>query len=708
MNLNFQSPLYFLGLVAVVIPIIIHLLERKREITISLPTVRFIMEAHRRIARRLKIRRWILLLSRIMMIIILSSILARPVLVSREALVSEIRPQSTVIILDNSASLFYRQGGLTRWDEARGLASEFAAMILGAGEAAVLTTGGREEDGRFVRDYKQIEGRLEKLSPTEKATDFANSLNRAYLMMEQAAYPDRQIVLITDMGRPEWGRFEVSMLEKPLLDVPVRVLDISGEKEGWNKAVMGFDVITEPGEEGIGRVRVVLRGFGDVAKKKTTLQLDLNDRILARRIVESEDGGEQVYDFNLPRLQSGVHRIVASIDTDPLAFDNRFYGTFDYGGQIRVMTVDGSPQASLVNSETFFLRAALVPDRFSEDRKIDNFVIFPGQLKEGLLRQHDIVILANVRSLDAPMAMALSRWVNEGGGLIIFLGENYQPGVYQASFDAGGADLLPVYLGNVAEPPRDGTIGYLDYESPPLQVFRREGQGGFSRARFQRYVSPAAGGLKPGAKSLISFEENGEMPLMVERTMGKGKVILFTSSADLDWNNLPAQTVYLPLIQRSLEYLARTGGLSIGQSFDVGEPASLGLTEDIGRKEITVTSPSGKREVAPVESGPSGSRAYLGEAGEAGFYYFYPEGTEVPVSSNVDRRESDVRRVPDEKLEALEEVLPLEILHLDEAGITVKSLRGTRDLAPLFFIMLLCLLVLEGTMSISGRSRDKS
>ncbi len=700
MSLVFLQPLYLLGMLAAAIPVVIHLMERRREMTLTIPTVRFIIEAHRRRSRRLAVRRWLLLAARVIVVLLLAAALARPVIQRPRSLLDAALPGSTVIILDDSPSMAYERIAGTRWDRAGILASGLVARLTAQGEAAVLATSRPNDALGFSRDGRALAARIEAWPLSGRPADLAAAFNAAYRLLDKASLNTKQIVFLTDFSRPDWQAFKPDQLARPDLSVPIRMVDLSGGAGAWNRAVEQVSVTAGKGEAGAGRVRVTLTGWGPVPAQPVSLGLELDGKMVSRRLLDNPAPGEQSYDFVLPRLERGSHQLSAVLDEDPLPFDDRCHAVVDYGGRIKVLTVDGSPQASLINSETFFLRAALVPDRLSEERVVDNTVVFPAQLQPGGLSVYDVIILANLRSLDAGLAEPLAAWVGGGGGLIVFLGDNFQRAAYQSSFDASGADLLPYFPGDPAAPPSPGALEYADHDAYPLSVFRKPGSGDLTRARFSRFVPPGGGGLKPGAKTLLAFDPRGEKPFLIDRPAGKGRVLLFTSSADLDWNNLPAQSVYLPLLQRCLEYLAGDRGLAQRTSFEVGESPWVTVPEEARGAAVYAATPAGERLAARVERSTEGERAVAGAAELAGFYQFFAGTRELPAAVNASRRESDVRRVADEALAAAAAILPLETVEMEEKDLAGEGLRGTIDATPWLFGAILALLLAEGIISV--------
>ena len=138
--------------------------------------------------------------------------------------------------------------------------------------------------------------------------------------------------------------------------------------------------------------------------------------------------------------------------------------------------------------------------------------------------------------------------VRNGGGLIVALGENSGTRAW-----GGASELLPGTVGEIIDrsAERGGTMGSLDRNHPALESFRGARSGDFTSARYLRYRALS----QESSDGVLARFDDGGIAL-TERQVGDGKVVVFTSTFDGYWNDLPVQPVFLPLIQSLVRHAA--------------------------------------------------------------------------------------------------------------------------------------------------------
>ena len=221
----------------------------------------------------------------------------------------------------------------------------------------------------------------------------------------------------------------------------------------------------------------------------------------------------------------------------------------------------------------------------------------PRELDAAQLAQHDVVVLLNAGSdLSSTQANALNDFVRDGGSLLMAPGDRVNAGPFNQLF----ADISPAALD---QPVRLGGGDYLliadmDRRHPVLLPL-----GSDWAVRFEGYWAATAA---PDADVLMQFD-NGS-PALLERAVGQGRVLLFASSLDTEWNNLPLQGLYLPFAHESLRYLAQATekerAYRIGDVIDlasaVAEDATLTVTDAAGAVSQLLP---GNRTLTPVTNG---------------------------------------------------------------------------------------------------------
>jgi hypothetical protein len=235
----------------------------------------------------------------------------------------------------------------------------------------------------------------------------------------------------------------------------------------------------------------------------------------------------------------------------------------------------------------------------------------------------------------------LTYFVRNGGGLIFALGDQINPTIFNQLF----RELSPAILGERAfgSINRESSVILtdVDYQHTIFRMFSEAGHGDPSSAQFYQYFTTT---LLAAEAVLARFDDGG--PALLERKVGGGKVVLFTSSIDSEWNNLPVKAIFLPLLYQTLQYAAAENK---GQkSYLVGEPVALqNFSEtEIKNGKLSARTPAG----AEIKIS---SRMFDG-ADEPGIYQIQAGGKRgrEMFAVNVDARESDLTALALEDFQA--------------------------------------------------------
>jgi hypothetical protein len=253
-----------------------------------------------------------------------------------------------------------------------------------------------------------------------------------------------------------------------------------------------------------------------------------------------------------------------------------------------------------------------------------------------------LVILDEVAPPAGAIGARLHALLDGGGGIVILPGNN---GV--ETWPADWRAVLPATVGPVVDRTADagGTLSSIDYAHPVFELFNAPRSGDFSTARFYRYRTLTP---QPTAAVVARFDDGA--PAMVERTVGSGKLVLWASTLDAYWTNLPLQPVFLPFVHQL--------GRHVGRYADPREWFVAGEVLDLSRHgELTAPFTGGRAADsvgALVLEAPSGARERVTATGaghlvtlrEQGFYELRgpntPLGSGRPIAVNVDRAESDL------------------------------------------------------------------
>jgi hypothetical protein len=379
------------------------------------------------------------------------------------------------------------------------------------------------------------------------------------------------------------------------------------------------------------------------------ISLEIDGRSLQAKPFELEPNSSVTLSFDPVTVPTGEARGAVRISDDALAADNSYYFVLSSGQALSVLSLEEGARRA---RRSFYIERALeIGDRpaFRSESKALS------QLRAADLGDRDVVILNDVPSLPAAQAALLIEFVEKGGGVVVVLGESSS----RNAFTEAGA-LLPAALGGIVDRARDwgGTLSYLDFGSPVFEVFNAPHSGDFSGAKFFRYRAFA----QPVNEGVLARYDDG-VPALVERRVGAGRVLVWTSTLDTFWNDLARQPVFLPfvhqLVKHGASYAEAASWHQVGEVLDADRYLQMALEGEAAEDErstrsfdIVVTAPSSRKIVLPRTE----EKALLALE-DQGFYEVRRARTgggasSASVAVNLDTAESDLSPLDPEELVA--------------------------------------------------------
>lgn len=682
MNITFLNPSFLWGLPVVSIPVLIHLLSRRRPVTSQFSSVKFIQLASTTVVRRFKLKQLILLILRSLILLLLTLLFARPV-VRRMPLFAQAEgvSRSSVILIDNSYSMGYMKEGESLFALAKKVARRILKMTKRGDRAALFLISDEVEPlVSYLTDDKQILWeRLEKGTLSFRPTNLLPGISQAYKILQESGSPNREIILITDLGINGWQGIDGKSIKEFDPEVKFIIIDLNRELL-FNVAVAKVDCrrltmgetsqisakIRNYSKEKISRLFVSV-----YLEPQSKFQIDRETgKKVGQGFVDLKGGREASKDFfyNFPR--EGTYLGKVEIQEDSLPADDRFYFKAEALEKIKVLLIDGHPGISSFSSETFYLTLSLSPttsEVSTGQSPLVVKVVTPDGFPQEKLDDFSVIFLANVGKVTSSLRERLTNFVREGGGVVFSLGDNVNAQEYNLNFD----NLLPAKLVEVKGKSKGKrefkAIDFQDFTHPILQVFAQGKEGDLTRTRFYQYFATQ---VKPSAKVVLGLADG--LPLLIEGELpypGAGKVLLFTSTLDRDWNNLPSKPVFLPLIQQMVRYLAlSTLREEPWGTFLVGEKISYGLGPGELPSSVEIIGPQGKKfSVIPVQKRDF-SGIEFGPVEVPGIYQlsYIADGKwnnkYLPLNLNIESNESDLAKMGTREIKKLFLATPIKII----------------------------------------------
>lgn len=630
--MSFLSPWFLLGLLGVGIPLAIHLSHKQKTQKVVFSTLRFLKRTPKKMIFFQQIQQWLLLLARAAIVALLAIAFARPFFAETIAAPPGMSPRSVVMVLDTSMSMQYGD----YFDRAKKAALGVLRSLHTGDEAAVVTFAeGTGQVRELTTDLTRLAAFVQNLNaPGFQATAYLAALRLADQMLRSARYSDKTVVLISDYQRRAFENLDAGWRLGP--GVAFKSIKV-GDRDTTNLAIT--EVKSPPRlirdqEEHIILGRVQNLGTQSLSEARVSLAID--DQTIDNRKVALTDGPGTVVQFHTKFRKRGVYRGALTVMDDRFAPDNTFYFTINVLRPLRILAVVDESAAGRLTAATRWFESALGRrdgSRFQLD------VLRPGQVTQEAIGTCNVIVLLDVKQLGPIQMKAVESFVQKGGSLMMAPAERVAAQTFNRLFGR----LAPARL-DQKHTDLNGdfrVIAEINQRHPIIRALQISRNNDLGSARFRGYWSttPVA-----GSEMIMRFD-NGQ-PALLERRVGRGRVLLFTSSLDTAWNNFALQGMYLPLMQETLRYLALQEEKK--PFYTVGEPVRMKVPPG---NALRVTPPLGAETV--LTAATSDDLVYRNTL-TPGFYTVRGGDHEDFLAVNVSPLESDFSSIaPDEIQEAL-------------------------------------------------------
>jgi hypothetical protein len=573
---------------------------------------------------------------------------ARPFLRGSNVSAASGGARDIVVLLDRSYSMGYGD----TWTRAQRAAAAAIENTTGADRISLVVFADTAEVAlRSTPDRSRAVAEINAAAPGAGSTKYAPALKLAGSLLAESLLPRKEIVIVSDFQRGGWQPDDTLRMPggTTITTVPV---------EGAQGANLAMTPVALLRSREAGQPERITVTAGVVNRTATPaadvpIELVIDGRVVQDLRISAAANASATVSFAPVTITTPNTRAVVRLGTggqapvDALARDNVFNFTVTPTAPVPVMAVSqGSSDATL------YLSRALA---IGEAPRFDASMQSPDALAGDALNRARVIFLNDVGINDAAAAKLVA-FVEGGGGLFMAMGQ-------RATWPSSRAGWLPASIG----PPVDRTRGAarlsgMDYGHAVFEPFRAPRSGDFSSARFYSYR--ALGAAKDA--SVLARFDTGE-PALVERTAGRGRVILYASTLDLSWNDLALKPMFLPFVHQLGRHLSgfreQPAWLTIGQVLDIdAAEVAAGATSGRAARAAdgrTILTPSGQRRDLPVPApapGASAPPAAALELNEQGFYEIRGAGRDagpvIVAASNVNLAESNLDRMDPKELVA--------------------------------------------------------
>ena len=673
---GFTSP-WLLGALALGgIPIVVHLLHKRRFKISDWAAMRFLIEAARKNDRRIRLEQLILLAVRVLILVLLVLALAQPYVESLGTVFQADVPRHRIIVVDASYSMGYRPAEFSRFDRARATARQIVTEAA-QGDAFNLARISGLPPQVLVRQtaYEPdlVIDEIERLALTDERGDVAAMLEQLIEVASREAgdIPQKEVYIISDFQRESWAPAGVEqarlreLFEKLADKARVMLIDV-GDPQSPNLAVTSFSM-DEPFVT-VGRevqLHASLRQFGGSLVAQQTVEMYVNGQLAATRQVAVEPGNEASVTLTHTFSEPGEHRLEVRATGDALPADNQHWLAVPVRKELNVLLVNGRPAGRPADTATHYLETALAPSTSRQrwEGITQPRVISDGELAATDLSLYDCVFLVNVGLLTPREADLLHAYVEGGGGLVIVPGDQVNADNYNQHLYRDGRGLLPVQFGDhrghagTQSPTAADVFTFAPEEPrhPIIHKFEGNPAAGLTNTLVLEYITAV---LPPESTARVPIEylETGD-PAIITAAVGRGQVIVYTTSADNRWGPWPLQASFTPIVHETVRFAV--SGRWTERQLEVGEPLIRSVSTRAFDLQATIRQPDGAQDPVSIADADGFARINYDETERSGLYEVQlgpPLNQSEWFAVNVDARESDLAKVTSDEL--AEELLP--------------------------------------------------
>ncbi len=612
--MGFLAPWFLAGSLAVGLPIWLHLLKQHKSTPLPFSSLMFWEQRTQSSIKHRRLKYLLLFALRLALLILLALAFANPFMNTTGAAAAGGK-KLVALAIDNSYSM--RQDG--RLDRAKQDAVQALSSLSGGDKGIVLAFGSAVRlMNEATSDVPELRAAIQAIQPSDSRGSYAE-LARSLRSIAQSAHMPVEAHLFSDMQKSSWP---TNFSDARIGEGTKLVFHPVADKRLPNFAVETVNAPRRVYDPKKVRIQATVAGYG-TQKATKSVALVLNGKELATKQVDVPAGGRANVEFLTLDAPYGMNRGEIRITpADDFPSDDHIYFSIERADPRRILFVHEERN----QRGQLYYQTAL--DASAEAA----FVLEPmtaEQVANVSPAKYAVVVLSDVASLPGAFESALQKYVQGGGAVLIALG--------RMSTQHPRVPIFDEAIGEARYAAREGdrfqTVAYIDPAHPAVQRSHQ-----WDNVKFYQSVR-----VEPG-KSKVIAKLSDNTPLLLEKQIGEGRVLVFASTFDNISNDFPLHPSFVPFVEETASYL---GGLDDGSAnFTVGAYLELRAAREQGTT-VEVLDPAGKRALSLEESARAQTIALTSE----GFYDVRrPSGRHELVAVNADRRESDLDVLPAETL----------------------------------------------------------
>jgi len=664
---EFLNPFALLAMAAVAVPLFLHLFNLRQPTTVDFSSLAFVKELQKSAVQRVRIKEWLLLALRMLAIACLVLAFARPTLTGEFAPVGDEVRTAHAIVIDNSPSMQVRDGSGAYLDQARSKARGVLETVGTDDDVLVWPTAlGAGTTPSIGDSPARARQAIDAVEERAGAAGLGAAVVRAARQLQESDAPRKVVYVISDLQE---SRLSDSLTARVPEPTQVTLLPV-GSRTPANVGITDVQVVSRIAEVGQPvQLEATLVNYGSQTLNGFVASVFLGEERVAQSTTTLEPRTPTTVSFTATPQERGWLQGRVEIADDEFAVDNRRRFTLHVPEERRVLVVRGNGQ------DTRFVDLALSSEMIADRIAFRSTTVGEDRLASSDLGAFDAVLLVGPQGLSSGEVGSLARYVEQGGGLLLFPSAQARPEDYNALFETVDGGTFRGFSGAQGGDRSIAAFDRVDLEHPLFEgVFDRSKQQEDTQVEspdifYAMNYQPAG-----GAEQTLIELSNG-FPFLQEVRHGGGVMLVTAVAPSPTWSDLPVRGLFIPLLYRSVYYLS-AGASVAGEQLTTGDDSELRITGVSPDATLRIVGPEGL-ERSPEQRMLFGAVLLQtgGDLTTPGFYDVRSgESLVRRVAVNVEAAESDLRRAePDEAAKALGEATEASVQVLGGASPDVTA-----------------------------------
>ena len=620
----FLNPAILFGLLAASIPVIIHLFNLRKLKKIEFSTLAFLKELQKNKIRKIKLKQWILLALRVLIILFIVMAFARPALQSIQIGGTTSAAKTTAIfILDDTFSMSVVDQKGSYFNQSKEIISRVISQLQEGDEVGLILVSAPKMENKLTSNLSEFIKNVEQLDLSYSSGDLNSTIVKASQLISESKNFNREIYVLSDFQKNKITNKNINNDLSELLNESVKLytFDLS-DKDVFNLSVDELKInnqIFEKDKPVSFSVTITNNSNQDV--NSAVVSVFMNTERAAQKSFDVSPGQSTIVEIEAVPKSTGFIDVAAEIETDEIEQDNKRFTSLFIPEKISVGMFSENP------ADLNFVDLALQTlgeGKYTIEKK------GLSQITSQQLNKYQMIIVSS-NSIPSGIEQ-IKNYVREGGGLILFPASIFDAVKINQLFSQLGLGINSSFVGKVNSNDLKIKFDKTDFNHPLFQnIFQNEEKKKYESPELNAYYK-----LSSTGNQLISLIDGSSF--LSEYKMGKGKTFVFNSAPVLSWSDFPIKSIFAPLINKSVVYLSSKERDE--NVFLAGEEVNLNL-KSINLSQIKIIKPDKSEEFMNLSENSGRDYLTYSNTNVAGSYKFYSgENLFEDISINTDPTES--------------------------------------------------------------------